>query len=85
MRLSELLGCQVVGTARWPYGRVHDVRMSRDGEVLTLIVGRRALKHRLFGRGETAEHPNRRGLGFEIPWRQVQAIDNRTITIKEQT
>ena len=62
MRLSELLGAEVVDERGRAVGKVHDVRLERSGPVLEgfgpslrlggLIVGRRALGARFgFGRG----------------------------------
>jgi hypothetical protein len=58
MRLTELLGAEVVDQAGRPAGRVHDVRLVQDGPLLAggfgaslrldgLIVGRRAVGARL--------------------------------------
>jgi hypothetical protein len=62
MRLSELLGAEVVDEHGRPVGKVHDVRLAQAGPALGglgaslrlegLIVGRRALGARFgFGRG----------------------------------
>jgi hypothetical protein len=62
MRLSELLGAEVVDEHGRPVGKVHDVRLQQAGPELEgsgaslrlegLIVGRRALGARFgFGRG----------------------------------
>jgi hypothetical protein len=62
MRLSELLGAEVVDERGRAVGKVHDVRLEQTGPVLEgvgpslrvkgLIVGRRALGARFgFGRG----------------------------------
>jgi hypothetical protein len=57
MRLSELLGAEVIGEAGGSAGRVHDIRLVQDGPMIGgfgaslrlagLIVGRRALGARL--------------------------------------
>jgi len=86
MRLSELTTLRLRGRTGWTYGRVHDVRIEwreKDAVITALIVGRRGLRERLFGRGESSEHPHRLGHGSEIPWDQVTAIDDSIIWIKE--
>jgi sporulation protein YlmC with PRC-barrel domain len=83
MRLSDLLGLDVVGSGGWRYGRVHDVRIN-DDDVVSLVIGPSGLKERMFGRGDGSDHPNRRGRRFEIPWHEVTEITKKRITIEER-
>jgi hypothetical protein len=68
MRLSDLLGSEVVDEAGGSAGRVHDVRLVQDGPLVGgfgaalrldgLVVGRRAVGARLgFERGGTMKGP----------------------------
>jgi sporulation protein YlmC with PRC-barrel domain len=87
MRLSDLLGCEVIGAGGWSHGRVHDLRVCTKGgraEVEALLVGSPGLKERLLGRGDGKEHPHRVGHGFEVPWSEVRSIDAGKITIEER-
>jgi hypothetical protein len=88
VRLSDLLTLTVRGDSGWTFGRVHDFRVRRhpDGtaEIAALLVGSTGLVERLAGRAA----PDRSAIrqkGFEIPWRDVAAIDEdaQTITIRE--
>jgi len=88
MKLSELLTCTVRGQSGWTYGRVHDVRVQHSPdttELVSLIIGRPGLEERLFGRGDTSEHPHRLGHGAEIPWADIVHIHGHVITIKDGT
>lgn len=88
MRLSDLLTLSVRGDSGWTFGRVHDVRVRRhsDGttEVVALLVGSTGLVERLAGRA-APDQSAMRDKGFEIPWRDVAAInqETQTITIRE--
>jgi sporulation protein YlmC with PRC-barrel domain len=87
MRLSELLGCQVVGAGGWRYGKVHDVRVAvgdNGAAVHALLVGSPGLRERLFGRGDQRQQPHRLGHGFEVPWSEVRSIERGKITIEER-
>ena len=87
MKLSDLIGREVVGIGGWRYGRVHDVRVERDGStalVRALIIGTPGLRERLFGRGHGAQQPQRLGHGYEIPWHEVVAISDNQIRIEER-
>jgi sporulation protein YlmC with PRC-barrel domain len=84
MRLSDILGCQVVGTTGWRFGKVYDVRADHDGRLQSLIVGRPGLAERLFGRGDPSSDPQQLGHGVEIPWDQVIDVTDKTITIEER-
>ena len=68
MRLSDLLGAEVVDETGASAGRVHDVRLVQDGPLVGgfgaalrldgLVVGRRAIGTRLgFERGNTMKGP----------------------------
>ena len=85
MLLSDLLKRPVRGDSGWTFGTVHDVRVNRSGgraTVCALLVGRSAVRERLFGRTSLEQHGTH-GHGFEIPWAEVVTVEQHEIRIKE--
>jgi len=83
--LSELLDRPVRGDSGWTHGSIHDVRIDRSSgkaTVMALLVGRSALRERLFGTTSVDER-GIQGPGFEVAWSQVLAIEPDVIRIKE--
>jgi sporulation protein YlmC with PRC-barrel domain len=84
IRLSELLGKEVVTESGWSLGSVYDVRVAlRHGEpkVLGLVVGPPGLGRRLLGetrRQDASLVPQ--GL---VPWQALQSVDQKTIRVAE--
>jgi len=85
IRLSQLLTQPVRGDSGWTHGTVHDVRASRSegrATVTALLVGKSALRERLFGKASVNE-ASIQGQGTEIPWEAVESIEPQAIRIKE--
>jgi sporulation protein YlmC with PRC-barrel domain len=83
--LSQLLKQPVRGDSGWTHGRVHDVRADRSkgrATVTALLVGKSALRERLFGTA-SAKEASIQGQGAEIPWEIVGSIEPTAIRIKE--
>jgi sporulation protein YlmC with PRC-barrel domain len=83
--LSQLLARPVRGDSGWTHGTVHDVRAERSGgraTVTALLVGRSALRERLFGRA-SVNQASIRGSAAEVPWQAVESIEPALIRIKE--
>jgi sporulation protein YlmC with PRC-barrel domain len=83
--LSQLLTQPVRGDSGWTHGSVHDLRAHRsDGRatVTALLVGKSALRERLFGKA-SAKQAAIQGQGLEIPWEAVESIEPHVIRIKE--
>jgi hypothetical protein len=94
MRLSDLLGAEVLDEAGGSAGRVHDVRLVQDGPVLGgfgaglrldgLLVGRRGVGVRLgYGRGAMKGPLPVRLLagGRYVEWGQIRTVQPDRIRI----
>ncbi|MEY2420705.1 MAG: hypothetical protein QOI95_772 [Acidimicrobiaceae bacterium] len=97
MRLSELLGKEVVDASGERAGHVHDVRIQQDGPVTSgfdaalrvhgLIIGRGGLANRLgYGRGTRGPWVIRaivegRHRPSFVPWHRISAIEGERIRI----
>jgi sporulation protein YlmC with PRC-barrel domain len=85
IRLSQLLHRHVRGDSGWTHGSVHDVRADRSegrAAVTALLVGKSALRERLFG-AASAKEASIQGQGTEIPWEAVTSIEPQVIRIEE--
>ena len=84
IRLSDLLGKEVVSESGWSLGHVFDVRVelgSETAKVTGLVVGAPGLRRRLYGEARRRD-PNRRSEGA-IPWEAIQAIEAARIRVRE--
>ena len=84
IRLSELLGKEVVTESGWSLGHVFDVRVEVGGKtpkVLGLVVGAPGLRRRLYG--EARRHDPRTLPQGAVPWESVQAIEDKRIMVKD--
>jgi sporulation protein YlmC with PRC-barrel domain len=84
MRLSELLGLEVLSESGESLGQVHDVRGelgSRSLRVTGLVVGGPGVLERLGLR--VAGNPARRSKNV-VPWTSVVRADRRGIVVKDQ-
>lgn len=73
LRLSDLVGAEVVTEGGTRKGRIHEVVAER-GQVKFLVCGVRSWRERLGLR-----HPG----GAHVRWTQVQALRNGTVVIQE--
>ena len=83
--LSRLLTQPVRSDSGWTHGTVHDLRAQRSQEgatVTALLVGKSALRERLFGRASVQE-ASIKGQGAEVPWEAVESIEPDAILIRE--
>lgn len=84
MRLSELLGMEVVTESGWSLGHVFDVRVELghgSPKVVGLVVGKPGVRRRLYGearRGDVSRLPE-----GAMPWDAVLAIEDKTIRVRE--
>jgi len=84
IRLSELLGKEVVTESGWSLGHVFDVRVEVGGKtpkVLGLVVGAPGLRRRLYG--EARRHDPSTLPQGAVPWESVQAIEDKRIMVKD--
>ena len=83
--LSQFLDRPVRGDSGWTHGTVYDVRAERSearATVTALLVGRSALRERLFGRAAVNDG-SIQGAGAEVPWEAVESIEPALIRMKE--
>jgi sporulation protein YlmC with PRC-barrel domain len=80
IRASDLLGCSVRTESGAKLGRVHDLRVERDGEdwrLAGLMVGRQGMLARLTGgKGETTH------AGTIIPWESITSLQDGIVTVR---
>jgi sporulation protein YlmC with PRC-barrel domain len=81
IRASDLLGCVVRTEAGSKLGRVHDLRVRRDGPewlLVGLVVGRGGLIARLGNGGGEPRVPGRL-----VPWQSIVALADGAITVRD--
>jgi len=84
IRLSELLGKEVVTESGWVLGHVFDVRVELGGgapKVVGLVVGAPGVVRRLYGearRRDVSTLPQ-----GTVPWDAVQTIEAKRIRVSE--
>jgi sporulation protein YlmC with PRC-barrel domain len=84
IRLSELLGKEVVTESGWSLGHVFDVRVALGSEpprVMGLVVGAPGVVRRLYG--EARRRDVRTLAEGAIPWEAVEAIEDKRIRVRE--
>jgi sporulation protein YlmC with PRC-barrel domain len=84
IRLSELLGKEVVTESGWSLGHVFDVRVEVGGKtpkVLGLVVGAPGMRRRLYG--EARRRVATTLAEGAVPWEAVQAIEEKRIQVKD--
>jgi sporulation protein YlmC with PRC-barrel domain len=84
IRLSELLGKEVVTESGWSLGHVFDVRVVLGGDaprVVGLVIGAPGVVRRLYG--EARRRDVRTLTQGAIPWEAVQAIEDKRIRVSE--
>jgi sporulation protein YlmC with PRC-barrel domain len=84
MRISDLLGKEVITESGWSLGSVFDVRVEARGgapKVKGLVVGAPGLRRRLVGES------HRREVSVlsegEVPWDAVESIESNRIRVGE--
>jgi sporulation protein YlmC with PRC-barrel domain len=84
IRLSELLGKEVVTESGWVLGHVFDVRVELGRgapKVAGLVVGAPGVSRRLYGEARRRD-VNTLTEGA-VPWDAVQAIEEKRIRVRE--
>ena len=84
IRLTDVIGKQVVSEMGWTFGRAFDVRVELgDGKpkVVALIVGKAGLRERLSG--EQSRPDATRLPHAVVPWEVVVAIEPKRIVVKD--
>jgi sporulation protein YlmC with PRC-barrel domain len=84
IRLSELLGKEVVTESGWSLGHVFDVRVafgSDSPSVVGLVIGAPGVVRRLYG--EARRRDVRTLSEAAIPWEAVQAVEDKRIRVSE--
>jgi sporulation protein YlmC with PRC-barrel domain len=84
IRLSELLGKEVVTESGWVLGHVFDVRVELgpgNPKVAGLVVGKPGVRTRLYGEARRTDM-NTLTEGA-IPWDAVQGIEEKRIRVRE--
>jgi sporulation protein YlmC with PRC-barrel domain len=84
IRLSELLGKEVVTESGWVLGHVFDIRVELGRgapKVVGVVVGAPGVRRRLYGEARR-QNVNTLNEGA-IPWEAVQAIEEKRIRVRE--
>lgn len=84
IRLSELVGKEVVTESGWSLGYVFDLRVELgrgDPKVVGLVVGTPGLMHHLHAEMQR-RNPTTRSQGA-VPWEAVLAIEPKIIRVRE--
>jgi sporulation protein YlmC with PRC-barrel domain len=84
IRLSELLGKEVLTESGWVLGHVFDVRVELGRgapKVVGLVVGAPGVRRRLYG--EARRRDVRTLAEGAVPWEAVQAIEEKRIRVRE--
>ena len=84
IRVSELLGKEIVTEIGWSMGHVFDVRVELGHgapKVLGLVAGAPGLRRRLLGEAGR-RHPGVLSEGI-VPWEAVIAIEDDRVRVKE--
>jgi sporulation protein YlmC with PRC-barrel domain len=84
IRLSELLGKEVVTESGWSLGHVFDVRVELGRgapKVAGLVVGKPGVRERLY-REARRRDVNTLPQGA-VPWESVQSIEEKRIRVRE--
>jgi sporulation protein YlmC with PRC-barrel domain len=84
IRLSELIGKEVVTESGWSLGYVFDLRVevgADEPKVVGLVVGKPGLRQHLLYESRR-NSPTTRMQGT-VPWESVLAIENKMIRVRE--
>jgi sporulation protein YlmC with PRC-barrel domain len=84
IRLSELIGKEVVTESGWSLGYVFDIRVelgSGDPKVVGVVIGAPGLMQHLHGEAQRRS-PTTRSQGA-VPWEAVLAIEPKMIRVRE--
>ena len=84
IRLSELLGKEVVTESGWSLGHVFDVRVdvgAREPKVVGLVVGKPSVRQRLYREARRSD-VNTLPQGA-VPWDAVLTIDEKRVRVRE--
>ena len=84
IRLSELLGKEVVTESGWSLGHVFDVRVDvggREPKVVGLVVGKPSVRQRLYREARRSD-VNTLPQGA-VPWEAVLTIDEKRVRVRE--
>jgi sporulation protein YlmC with PRC-barrel domain len=84
MRLSELLGKEVVTESGWSLGHVFDVRVELGAarpKVVGLVVGAPGLRRRLYGEARRSSVDTL--TAGVVPWDAVQSVEDGQIRVRE--
>jgi sporulation protein YlmC with PRC-barrel domain len=84
IRLSELIGKEVVTESGWSLGYVFDLRVevgAGEPKVVGVVVGKPGLKHHLLYESRR-QSPTTRMQGT-VPWEAVLAIEDKMIRVRD--
>jgi sporulation protein YlmC with PRC-barrel domain len=85
MRLSDLLGCDVVTESGWPLGKARDLRVEtseRTAKVTGLVLTPPGSSGSILRWRSTDGHTTQHEV---VPWDAVQSIEEGRIVVKEGT